>query len=334
MPGVTKEQVARAREVDALDYLRVHDPGAVRRSAPNEFCLVEHDSLKLSNGKWCWFSRGVGGRSALDFLIAVRGYEFVDAVETLTGERAAPARSMPLHTPAQTQERKPLVLPPATKIPYHAVAYLQQRGIDAEIISACMERGLLYESSYGGSPVCVFIGVDTENKPRYVALRGTDADFKQDCPGSDKRYGFCLSSGNMTVLLVKPGEAPVAVEMENGLKPMQEAVGGYIEVVYPYDDLVGIVCNEKGKLTGMELNRAIKDEEGNTTDIIAGPFLVCGLSEDNFGSLSPELIDKYQKLFEHPEKFVQLGRQIIAVPYKTKEQEAEGKVKQPDAQEL
>lgn len=141
-------------------------------------------------------------------------------------------------------------------------------------------------------------------------------------------------SGMMTVLLVKPGEAPLSVEMDSDLKAMQEAVGGCIEAVYPYEDRVALVCNDEGKLIGMELNRAVRHADGNTMDIIAGPFLVCGLSADNFCSLSPELMEKYQKEFEYPEKFVQLGRQIIAVPYKTKEQEAQAMTKKSDILEL
>ena len=107
MPGVSKEQVARAREIDALDYLRTHEPSAIRRSAPNEYCLVEHDSLKLSNGKWYWFSHGVGGKSALDFLITVRGFDFVDAVELLSDGRAAPIRSAPLRRRMPRRIRMP-----------------------------------------------------------------------------------------------------------------------------------------------------------------------------------------------------------------------------------
>ena len=40
------------------------------------------------NGKWCWFSRGIGGYSALDYLIKVNGYSFMDAMETITGRAA------------------------------------------------------------------------------------------------------------------------------------------------------------------------------------------------------------------------------------------------------
>ena len=46
----------------------------------NVYCTKTHDSLRISNGKWCWFSRGIGGASALDYLIKVNGYSFMEAM--------------------------------------------------------------------------------------------------------------------------------------------------------------------------------------------------------------------------------------------------------------
>ena len=73
MPAVTTEQIAKAKEWDLLSYLEAHEPHELKRSGPNEYCTRIHDSLKISNGKWCWSSRGIGGRTALDYLIKVRG---------------------------------------------------------------------------------------------------------------------------------------------------------------------------------------------------------------------------------------------------------------------
>ena len=83
MSSVTKEQIARAKEWDLLSYLQTYEPQEIKRSGPNEYCTRTHDSLKISNGKWCWNSQGIGGRTALDYLIKVRGVAFTDAVETL-----------------------------------------------------------------------------------------------------------------------------------------------------------------------------------------------------------------------------------------------------------
>lgn len=81
------------------------------------------------------------------------------------------------------------------------------------------------------------------------------------------------------------------------LESLQKMVGGYIEVVYPFDDPVGLIMNEEGKVLGLTPNRALKDNNGRTYDIIFGDFLVTGLTEENFGSLSNELIEKYTKFF-------------------------------------
>ena len=47
----------------------------------------------------------------------------------------------------------------------------------------------------------------------------------------------------MNVLMVEPGKVPYETEIGDGLKAMQEAVGGYIQAVYPYEDPIAIVCN-------------------------------------------------------------------------------------------
>ena len=120
--------------------------------------------------------------------------------------------------------------------------------------------------------------------------------------------------GTMTVLLVNAEEYPQTVEIATGLESLQQAVQGNIEVVYPFDDPVGIICNEEGKLNGMKLNRALRNDQGEIQDILTGPFLVVGLSEEDFRSLTPQEMTKYEELFHQPEAFVQMGRGIKAIP--------------------
>ena len=108
----------------------------------------------------------------------------------------------------------------------------------------------------------------------------------------------------MTVLAVLPGKAPERMELDGSLESMQEFVGGTIQAVYPFPDPVAIVCNDEGKRVGLEHNRALRDEDGNVYDILCGPFFICGLGEDDFASLSEELIQKYTQLFQRPELFL------------------------------
>ena len=65
-----------------------------------------------------------------------------------------------------------------------------------------------------------------------------------------------------------------------------------------FDDPVALVGNDESKLLGMAPNRLLKDANGTPYDILCGPFFICGLGKEDFTSLSPELIDKYTKMFE------------------------------------
>ncbi|SEU15187.1 DUF3846 domain-containing protein [Enterocloster clostridioformis] len=118
----------------------------------------------------------------------------------------------------------------------------------------------------------------------------------------------------LDVLLVKPGMYPQAVQIGGELEDLQKAVGGDIEAVYPYNEPVALIVNDEGKLNGSELNRALRDNEGQIYDIVAGDFLVVGLGEEDFASLSPELMEKFEKEFHQPEMFVRMGRSIMALP--------------------
>ncbi len=54
----------------------------------NTYCTKEHDSLRISNGKRCWFSQVIGSRSALDYLIKAKGLSFTQEVENILGYTA------------------------------------------------------------------------------------------------------------------------------------------------------------------------------------------------------------------------------------------------------
>ena len=66
---VPPELVEKAREIDLPTYFEMFEPGQLKRLSSSVYCTNEHDSLKMSNGKWFWWSRGIGGKNAIDFLI-------------------------------------------------------------------------------------------------------------------------------------------------------------------------------------------------------------------------------------------------------------------------
>ena len=111
-------------------------------------------------------------------------------------------------------------------------------------------------------------------------------------------------SKRIQVVLCEPMKKARIVTIANTLASLQQIAGGYIEAVYPFDDPVAVICNEEGKINGMELNRALRDENGKVYDILAGTFLIVGLGEENFAALTLEYQEKYCKLFEYPEVFL------------------------------
>lgn len=118
----------------------------------------------------------------------------------------------------------------------------------------------------------------------------------------------------LDALLVKPNEYPQKVTIGAELNDLQEAVGGTITATYPFTDPVAIVRNDEGKLLGLPMNRALRDEHGQTYDVLTGSFLVVGLGKEDFASLSPELAQKYEQHFHQPETFVKLGGHLVILP--------------------
>ena len=188
MPYIPPEVVEQARQIDLLTYLQSCEPQELVRISGNNYTTRTHDSLKISNGKWYWWSRGFGGVSALDYLIKVKEYSFVEAVQTLTGE----ASNWIPPPPAQKKEEpKELLLPKRFKNCDRVVQYLFGRGIDYQLIQDCVADGTIFESAEYHN--AVFVGKDESGTPKYAALRGTlGSTFKQDASGSDKRYSFRL----------------------------------------------------------------------------------------------------------------------------------------------
>ena len=190
MPYIEPEVIEQARQIDLLTYLQTFEPHELVRISGNNYTTRTHDSLKISNGKWMWWSRRIGGYNALDYLIKVKGCSFVEAVETLMGKAAV----MPSLTvrPKQEEKTKVLLLPEKSASNDRITEYLFSRGIDYSIIDECIDRGLIFESLPYHS--LVFVGFDEKQKPRYAAYRSTNnRRILGDCSGSDKHYSFRIA---------------------------------------------------------------------------------------------------------------------------------------------
>ena len=100
----------------------------------------------------------------------------------------------------------------------------------------------------------------------------------------------------MKILIVEPNKEPYEFLLDNKLEAMQKIVGGNIEVVN-LDQNTALVCNEEGKLDGLEGNRRVAH------DVIAGTFFIVGdNNEGEFISLTDEQISNYHKRFKDSEE--------------------------------
>ena len=190
---IPASKIDEAKQIGLLQYFRTTRPDDIKRVG-SEYCLKSHESLRLAlNGMWNWFSRGIGGKNALDYLMKAEDYSFQDAVMTVLGENSSIKRSSANETkqtevPYEVPKEKILQIPERDDNNDKAIAYLVNRGIDRDVISFFIDRGDIYQTK-DYKNVC-FIGRDEYGTPKLANLRGTVGDFKGMATGSDRRFGF------------------------------------------------------------------------------------------------------------------------------------------------
>lgn len=193
MPYVTRAQIDRAKEMDLLTYLQSFEPDELVHFSGNVYTTRTHDSLKISNRKWCWWSHDIGGRSALDYFIKVRGMELPDAVLHILEQPHTPILTTQVQ--GKTGQPQRLLLPEPNRDNERVISYLLGRGIHRVVIDFCIQTGRLYESrEYHNA---AFVGFDTQGVARYGVIRGTNASrYMGDVAGSDKHFSFSIPPGN------------------------------------------------------------------------------------------------------------------------------------------
>jgi hypothetical protein len=192
MPYIEPAEVERVKRIDLLDYLQQREPDELVGLGGGTYTTKAHDSLKISHGYFYWWSQGFGGRSALDYLIKVRGMAFLDAVRHLGACEVI--RTRPDEKKNAQPRTRSFNLPPAAKTNDAAGAYLELRGIDPHVISRCVKDGIIYQNDRGSIKNVVFVGRDRQGSARYASIRGISGDFKGEAAGSDKRFAFRLAS--------------------------------------------------------------------------------------------------------------------------------------------
>ena len=123
-----------------------------------------------------------------------------------------------------------------------------------------------------------------------------------------------MDNEKINVLVVEPEKKPYPKEISSDLESLQREVGGYIQGVYPYEEPVAIICDEEAKLKGSQLNRVLRDEDGHIYDAVAGTFLIVGLGEHDFTSLTPEHMKQFKEKFDTPEMFMRVNGKLIVLP--------------------
>ena len=176
------------------------------------------------------------------------------------------------------------------------------------------------ESSFGNGREYGF-RVDTEEHSYMLRLNPNPGEYAAYVYAYDREMldGVLHPAPELiNVLVVEPEQPPYVKAIQPGLESLQSEVGGNIEAVYPYEEPVALIVNEEGKLNGLPLNRALRDEDGHIYDVVAGTLLVVGLGEDDFTSLSEQHIQQFKDKFKTPELFLSLNGKLVVLPMKEK----------------
>ena len=281
MAYYTEEQIRRARSIDLLTYLQTYEPTELVHVRGDTYCTREHDSLKISNGKWMWWSRGFGGTSALDYLVKVKGLQFTDAMKILIDN----SEDFQIKTPKicskddQNAERR-LLLPERSETNREITRYLTGRGIDRDLIDACIYRGVLFESLPYHN--CVFVGFDEKGIARYASYRSTnDLKMMGEAAGSDKRYSFRTNADGKNLHVFES-----AIDLLSYMTVMHKQSGRWI--ADPMISLGGVYAPGSGK-TSYKLPAALENMLQNHPEV---ETIALHLDNDNAGRRATESINE------------------------------------------
>ncbi|MDL2220888.1 toprim domain-containing protein [Eubacteriales bacterium OttesenSCG-928-N14] len=195
---LSKDEIAKARQMDLLTYLSQMEPSELVHLSHNQYSTRTHDSLKISNGKWMWWSRNIGGKSALDYLVKVKGLDFLTSVkQVLQCSAYSPADSIVKTAPAN------LMLPDKDSSNDLVIEYMRSRAISSTVIHRLINERVIYQSleKHKGRQYrnLIVLGFDEEKQAKYALCRGlTKTRFIGDLPGSNKAYSYFRPSETNT----------------------------------------------------------------------------------------------------------------------------------------
>lgn len=126
----------------------------------------------------------------IDFLMKIENMSFCDSLEEVDVTNYKECRSQIIPKP---EVAKILFLPEKAKWQINIFDYLcVKRGIDFEIVKTLAGEEKIYEDMRRN---IVFVGHDEYGIPKFASVRGTahGSQYRVDCAGSDKRYGFHMT---------------------------------------------------------------------------------------------------------------------------------------------
>ena len=200
MPYIKKEIIDELKKIDLLTYLKLVNPNEIVYEGNGLYTTKTHDSLKMSNGIWNWFSHGIGGKNAIDYIMEDERVSFIEAIKILmqrTNIQAENYQEIVAKIPEKEERKvvldKKIILPERNENNKRVYAYLRSRGIDSEVINYCIDSHFLYEEKEHHN--VIFLGYDEENKVLFGCARASNQTrFMIDLKGSSKEYSFRLLS--------------------------------------------------------------------------------------------------------------------------------------------
>lgn len=307
---ITKEELEKVRTLDALTYFQNYRPEEVTKNSRSDYILVDHDSLHFSNGKWFWWSQGVGGSTALDYLIKVEGKEFVAACDELLNLMGV-SEPVKFYNPPK---EKIFRLPEADDNNKSAFSYLvYTRKLDKDVVNYFIKKGLIYQDKKFRN--VVFVGKDGD-KPKYAFKRSTFKDFKADAFGSDKAFSFSHSNHDSEELHVF--EAAIDLLSYMSIRKMNGE--DYLDCNYL--SLAG-ASNQISDKEEADLPISLKSFLERNPNIKS---IVFRLDNDEVGigatqKMMTILKEKYNCIDMHPLRFKDVNEELAAMANKRKEME-------------
>ena len=285
------------KSLSAFDYIKNYHPDLLIKNGRTDYYHRYHDSLHFSNGKWYWWSKRTGGKSAIDYLIKVEGMEFLDACWYLVDLMKV---SEPIITIEQPKERKPFVLPERDTNNHAIIHYLcDVRKIDRDIVNYFIDNNMLYQSKHYKN--VVFVGYDGQ-KPAYAFKRSIYKNFKLDHAGSNKAFSFSFTNFNSDELHV----FEAAIDLLSYMTILKMNNENY--VTKNYLSLAGANNQANG-----DIPISLKSFLSRNPNI---KIIVFHLDNDEVGIsatryMMNRLKDKYQCIDKHPTRYKDINEELI-----------------------